>query len=271
ALLDLGANIESLDESAFTSLDQAALLGDTKISEILLSRGARIRLPAAIGLNRTEDIARLLRSEPDSLKPGKRWGNLIVRAAERSSGEIVERLLRSGADVNVRDNPKTAIDNTSGYTPLHAAAFNGNLGAVKVLLAAGANVTAREEKYHSTPGSWAAYAGHAEVHQLIIQGPVDLFEAIENNLHKRIEEILAADRHALERPFREYPIYPADAEPWYTPLVFAVKRSRADSVRTLLACGANARVQSPKGESLSTLAEERGSPDIAALLTLMSG
>ncbi|HET9401139.1 MAG TPA: ankyrin repeat domain-containing protein, partial [Candidatus Acidoferrales bacterium] len=47
ALLDLGANIESLDESAFTSLDQAALLGDTKISEILLSRGARIRLPAA--------------------------------------------------------------------------------------------------------------------------------------------------------------------------------------------------------------------------------
>lgn len=270
-LLDLGANIESLDESAFTPLDQAALLGSTTIAELLISRGAKIRLPAAIGLNRAEDIARLLRSEPDSLKPGKRWGNLIVRAAERSSGEIVERLIRAGADVNVRDNPKTAVDNTSGYTPLHAAAFNGNVSAVKVLLAAGANITAREEKYHGTPASWAAYAGHAEVHQSIIQGPVDLFEAIENGLHKRIEEILDADRHALERPFRDYPIYPADAQPWYTPLVFAVMRSRADVVRTLLACGANARVQSPGGERLSVAAEERGSPDIAALLKLMSG
>lgn len=270
-LLELGANIESLDESFFTPLDQAGLLGDSKIARILLDRGAKVRLPAAMGLNRPADIQRLLKNEPDSLRPGRRWGNLIVRAAERSSGEVIERLLRAGANVNVRDNPKTAVDNTSGYTPLHAAAFNGNLSAVKVLLARGADSTAREEKYRGTPGSWAAYAGHPEVHQLIIQGPVDLFEAIENGLHGRIEEIFAVDRHALERPFRDYAIYPADAQPWYTPLVFAVMRSRADTVRVLLACGANARVQSPNGKGLAELAEERGSPDIAALLRLMSG
>jgi ankyrin repeat protein len=150
ALLELGANMEALDEAGFTALDQAALRGETAMARTLLDRGAKVRLPAAVALQRTRDINRLLRDDPACLNPGKRWGNLIVRASEQSSGTIVENLIRAGASVNVRDDPKTSVDCTSGYTPLHAAAFHGNVSAVSVLLKHGANVSLREEKYHGT-------------------------------------------------------------------------------------------------------------------------
>jgi ankyrin repeat protein len=47
-LLDLGAYMEALDEAGFTALDQAAFRGETAMARILLDRGAKVRLPAAI-------------------------------------------------------------------------------------------------------------------------------------------------------------------------------------------------------------------------------
>jgi len=132
-LLDLGAKTETLDEAGFTALDQAALCAETEMAQILLDRGAEVRLPAAIALQRTRDVERLLRRDPECLKAGKRWGNLIVRASEIAAGDVVERLILSGASVDVRDDPKTAIDSTSGYTPLHGAAWFGNRDAAIVL------------------------------------------------------------------------------------------------------------------------------------------
>jgi len=265
-LLDLGANKEALDEAGFTALDQAALLGETAMAQLLLDRGATVRLPAAIALHKTLDINRLLRDDPACLKPGNRWGYLIVRASEQSSGAVVESLIRAGADVNVRDNPKTAVDCTSGYTPLHAAAFRGNMTAISVLLKHGASVSAREEKYHGTPAGWANYAGHTEARDLILQGPVDLMEAVENGLTERIRAILAERPDLLNRPFREHPLYPLYAEGWYTPLVFAVALGRAESVRILLQHGADATVRSPDGRSLGELAQEKGREQAADLL-----
>src|SRR5215469_13021716 len=78
ALLGLGADMEALDEAGFTALDQAALRGETAMAQALLDRGAKVRLPAAVALERTRDINRLLRDDPACLNPGKRWGNLIV-------------------------------------------------------------------------------------------------------------------------------------------------------------------------------------------------
>jgi ankyrin repeat protein len=266
ALLDLGANMEALDEAGFTGLDQAALRGETAMAQMLLHRGAKVRLPSAVALQRTRDIHRLLRDDPACLNPGKRWGNLIVRASEHSSGNIVENLIRAGASVNVRDDPKTAVDCTSGYTPLHAAAFHGNVSAVSVLLKHGAIVSVREEKYHGTPAGWASYAGHTEARDLILQGSVDLIEAVENGLTERILAILAEEPDRLNRPFSDYPLYPLYAEGWYTPLVFAVVQGRLESVRTLLDQGADVAVPTPDGRSLYELAKEKGHQQIAALL-----
>ncbi len=266
ALLDLGVDTESLDESGFTALDQAALLGQTEIAEILLDRGAKVRLPSAICLGRTRDLERMLHRDPDALKPGGRWANLILRASECAAGAVIGTLIQAGASVNVKDDPKTSVDSTFGYTPLHAAAFNGNLSAASVLLTHGANVRAREEKYHGTPAGWADYAGHREVRDLILQGPIDMIEAIQYELAERVRNIVQEDPPALDRSFREYSLYPHDGEEWHTPLAYAVTRNKPEMVRLLLDVGANAEICSPEGRTLYEIAKEKGYEEVAGML-----
>ncbi|HKF48380.1 MAG TPA: ankyrin repeat domain-containing protein [Terracidiphilus sp.] len=265
-LLDLGANLESIDEARFTALDLAALDGDAGLVQILLDRGAQVRLPAAVALGRTRDIERLLREDPDALKPGCRWANLIVRAAERGTGEVVEILIRNGASVNVHDSPQTSIDSTSGYTPLHGAAWYGNLSAIDVLMKHGADVRAHEEKYHGTPAGWADYSGHKEARDRILRGPVDIIDAIQYNLLGRVKAVLDEDPAALNRTFHEYGLFPLDAEGWQTPLAYAALRGRADAVRLLIGRGADAALRSPKGETLSAIAQKAGHHEVALIL-----
>ena len=265
-LLDMGANIEAIDESRFTALDQAALDGEIELAGILLERGATVRLPAAVALKRMHDVERLLREEPDALKPGCRWANLIVRAAERATGEVVERLIRAGAAVNVRDDPNTAIDSTSGYTPLHAAAWYGNVSAIEVLMKHGADVRARDEKYRGTPAGWADYSGHLEARDRILRGPIDIIEAVQYGLIGRVQAVLEEDPGSLSRSFGEYQLFPWDAEAWHTPLAYGVTRGRKEIVRMLMVRGADTTLRSPEGRTLSEIAQKAGHEEIAMLL-----
>jgi ankyrin repeat protein len=265
-LLDLGVNMESLDEAGLTALDQAAFSGETALAQILLDRGSKVRLPAAIALERTADIEKLLRRDPDALKPGNRWGTLIVHAAERSPGRVIDALIRAGADVNVYDDKKTAIDSAGRFTPLHAAAWYGNMSAATALLKHGANVAVREDKWHGTPAGWAAYAGHNEVRDLILKGPVDMMEALDFGLTARIAAILEEDPDALNRPYSAYPLYPLYTEGWYTPLAYAAIRGDIETIRLLLDRGADETLRSPDGRSLLEVAKEKGYAEVAAVL-----
>lgn len=270
-LLELGANVECLDEAGFTPLDHAALLGESGIVAMLLEAGAQLRLPAAAALGRDADVARLLRRDPGALQPEGRWGRLIIRASEYGSAEIVETLLRFGASVNIRDNPRTSIDSTAGYTPLHAAAWTGNLRVISVLLRHGADVRAREEKYHGTPAGWADYAGHRNARDLILAGPIDLIEAIQYGLIDRVRFVLEEDPASLHRPFREYGLFPWDAEAWHTPLAYAVSRGREEIVRLLIELGADAMFRSPAGETLSDIARKTGHGEMVPMIERQAG
>jgi ankyrin repeat protein len=265
-LLDLGANTESLDEAGFSALDLAALRGSHDLVLVLLERGAKVRLPAAVALHRTADVETLLRRDPGTLKPGGRWGNLIVRASECAPGDLVETLIRNGASVNVHDDPKTSIDSTSGYTPLHAAGWYGNVSAINVLMKHGADVRAREEKYHGTPAGWADYSGHKEARDLILRGPIDIIEVIQYDMAQRVQAVLEEDPAALNRAFRDYGLFPWDAEAWRTPLAYAVTRGREEIVRLLLDRGAVQTLRSPEGETLSEIAQKAGHREIALIL-----
>jgi len=264
-LLDLGANTESLDEAGSSALDLAALHGRHDLAQLLLERGAKVRLPAAVALDRNTDVDRLLHRDPGSLKPGGRWGNLIVRASERAPGDVIETLIRNGASVNVRDDPKTSIDATSGYTPLHAAAWHGNLSAIDVLMKHGADVRAREEKYHGTPAGWADYSGHKQARDLILRGPVDIMEAIQYDMAQRVQAVLEEDPAALNRAFGDYGLFPRDAEAWHTPLAYAAVRGREEIVRLLIERGALKTLRSPEGETLSDIAQKAGYRQIARI------
>jgi ankyrin repeat protein len=245
-LLDLGADIGVLDEAGMTPLDQAAFAGEgaRAMAEMLIERGAAIRLPAAIALRRADDVERLMRADPDCLKPGQRWGTLIVRAAETSVGHVIDTVVRHGASVDAWDDPKTAVDLATRFTPLHAAAWRGNAETAAALLKHGANPAVREEVYCGTPAGWANYAGHPAVRDLILEGAIDIFDAIDFELIDRFPGIIARDPAAINRPFGQYVTPRARADHWWpdpssTPLALAKAKNKPDAVRALLDLGAD--------------------------------
>ena len=243
ALLELGADPNALDAGGLTPLDEAALAGRMQMAEMLVDAGATLTLASAVALRRMDDVERLLRDDPDALKPGGRWGTLIVRAAAEAPGHLIETLIRLGASVDVFDDPVTSVDQTQGYTALHAAAWSGNLDVVEVLLKHGANPRLHESRYGGTAAGWANYAGKQKVFERLMAADLDIFDAIEYDRPERIPDILERDAAALNRPFGAYlppgtvptPGYPA---PDVTPLAWATAHNKVQAARALIAHGA---------------------------------
>ncbi|MGV3707274.1 MAG: ankyrin repeat domain-containing protein, partial [Gemmatimonas sp.] len=203
-LLSMGADVNATDVAGLTALDQAAFDREQGMAQQLIAAGAPIQLPAAIALNRFDVLQSLLALDPDQLKPGHRYGQLIVQASEHASADVVRLLLEHGADPNTLADPGAAIDSTTGYTALHGAAFAGNVAAIDVLLEHGADVRLRETKYGATAIGWAQYAKKSDAFARLRQEDIDVFDAIDSNLTDRIPDIVRRDAGALRRPFGSY-------------------------------------------------------------------
>lgn len=52
-------------------------------------------------------------------------------------------------------------------TPLHLAAQDGHVDAVRALLATGADPTLRDDRHDGTPAGWAEFGCHPEVAELL--------------------------------------------------------------------------------------------------------
>ena len=89
----------------------------------------------------------------------------IHDAARLGSGKEVERILK--AEPAMRD-----VRTQHGSTPLHLAATNPDTGALKALLAAGADVNARDSE-GLTPLHMTAYTQNAKHAQLLLEAGAD--------------------------------------------------------------------------------------------------
>ena len=90
----------------------------------------------------------------------------IHDAARMGTQADVERILKQAP--TLRDVPNENL----GSTPLHLAALNLDSGPLKALLAAGANVNARD-KNGATPLHMAAFATRAEHAKLLLKAGAD--------------------------------------------------------------------------------------------------
>ena len=151
-LLDHGAD-PNLPEEQFAprgkALYNAVYDGHFEIAKLLLERGAFPNPP--------------VESSGDALWVSREW---------RPNKRMEELLLSYGATPtpeHVDDDRATGGRHWLGITPLHEAARKGDLKAAKKLLAAGADLTARDEHLCSTPLAWAAKFGQLEMVKFLLR------------------------------------------------------------------------------------------------------
>jgi ankyrin repeat protein len=83
--------------------------------------------------------------------------------AKRADAIGVQWLLEHGADPNVLWPHFDA-----NVTPLHLAAFTGDVDVVRSLLAAGADPHIKDSLHDSDALGWAEHFGHVEMRRLLI-------------------------------------------------------------------------------------------------------
>ena len=148
-LCDHGADSDS-------AAKPAAVLFEMKAVDVLLARGARMTLPLAASLGRTEDVLRLL----PKANPEERHLALAL-SSQYGHVEAVRLMLDAGEDPN-RFNP---VGGHSHTTPLHQAALDGHLAVVKLLVERGARLDTKDILFGGTPAGWANHAGRREVEE----------------------------------------------------------------------------------------------------------
>jgi ankyrin repeat protein len=95
-----------------------------------------------------DTLAALIAAKPDIAKSDA----VMMGAVDFGHHDLVTWLLSQGANVNAR------TDWGSRHTALHSAAWNGDLRMVKLLVDAGADITARDPEHDNTPAGWAKVA-----------------------------------------------------------------------------------------------------------------
>jgi ankyrin repeat protein len=154
-----------------TPWESAALSGNVEIAEMLLAHGARASelnpidaLSAACVAGRGDDARSALANDPGLLERLGRDGRirLMHRAVEAGRLEGVRLMAELGFELDQWIRHDGAGINLFA-TPLHNAAWMGNLEMVKLLVDLGADPGARDPRFDSTPLGWAEYNGQIEV------------------------------------------------------------------------------------------------------------
>jgi hypothetical protein len=124
--------------------------GNIEAAEHLINRGGKLTLPAAVCLERMEDIHRL----GAGASAGEKL-TALTAAAFYGKADMIKLLLKMGA------NPNGYPESNSGFhshaTPLHQAVSSGSLAAVKLLVEAGAKLNVPDKIYDGSPLGWAKH------------------------------------------------------------------------------------------------------------------
>ncbi|USP76308.1 Arp Ankyrin repeat protein [Curvularia clavata] len=160
------AILKQQDGYGYTLLYVAAMHGHYGTTELLLEKSAQMKgrlstiynaaLQGAAAKGDKEIIELLLRNGADLNARGEHETPLIA-ASLRGHKAIVELLLEKGAEVNASRETNT---------PLSAASFGGHKAIVELLLEKGAEVNANKE--HNTPLIAASFCGHRAVIELLL-------------------------------------------------------------------------------------------------------
>ena len=168
-LLDGGADVNAPTILGFRPLHYAARWGASGTGKILIQAGAEIEAQTPDGRTAMHEAAKhgpaemidtLIDAKADISACSKDGTRPLHEAAEHDNVEAISALLDAKVDMDVR--------NDLGQTPLHRAQLALYPLPAQVLLAAGANVNALDNR-DEIPLHWAARDGTDEMVTLLVE------------------------------------------------------------------------------------------------------
>jgi ankyrin repeat protein len=206
-----------------------------ELRQLLLGRGGQLDCYDLVFLDEDDEAVRRVTADPKQADSG--CGGVLAAACTLGKRELVVRLLVAGARVArvltgcrgyLMSEPDTLrlllaradmdpnLPNWQRATPLHDVCSRDHRGranphrvpCARILIDAGARLTARDEDYRSTPLAWAARYGLLDMVDLLLE--------------------------------RGSPTALRDDEPWATPLAWATKRGQREVAERLKQAGATA-------------------------------
>ena len=190
----------------------------------------------------------------------------LMLASTNGSAPMVGTLLEAGT------NPNAA--RSSGDTALMMAARSGNPRAVRLLVAAGADVNRATAGGH-TALMWASAERQADVVTLLVEIGADVHARAATRTrppraggYGRKEPTVLSRFEAVNPAAlpRDGDLDPPRPEGGFTPLLHAILAGHLESVRVLLAAGANVDEAAPDGVTALMLALTKRHGDIALFL-----
>ena len=288
-LVDKGADVNQPSRSS-TALMRAASAGYVDIVRLLLSKGAQVNVnvddgtPLMVAVNAGQvEIMKLLLAAGADIKAVHRMGDqaLMMAAEQRSyrnpsaepNAEVVQLLLDHGADPKAR-----------GEYNRTALMLANTAAKVKLLVAKGAEVDAKDE-YGQTALMHAAEQGNAAVASALLdsgasinatdnKGATALLYSLddENRAYGDEHKTLPARRLEITRRLllvKDVDVNAANAD-GETPLIRAVRLKYVETIKALLAKGADSNRSDIFGDTAITLAYDSEDVEIQKLLPVTS-
>jgi ankyrin repeat protein len=267
-LLDAGAKVNIRNANGSTALAHAAAPGHEAVVRMLLEAGAKVDTPdqqgrtallvAAYG-GHAEVVQALLDAGADpNHKDSGNHTSVLTWAASQRNHEVVRRLVKAGAKLEIRDK--------FGNTPLTTAVEYGDLAMVRLLLRAGADVRARNEAGY-TALMHAATPRKAAAARLLLRHGADVNAATTNFGETPLMSAASDGSVPLVRLFLKAgaDINRKDRDGEGT-LWRAVDGGHVGLVRFLVKAGADVNAKTKDGRTPLALAAEKGDKRLFELL-----
>lgn len=138
----------------------AQATGSTEVVALLAAAGAR---PPARSLDPVESLlAAALAGAAEAVRSAD--PEVVAQARRRRPGAVnVAVELRRPAAIRLLVESGFSVHGDGGTTPLHSAAYEGDLELARLLVALGADPDREDREHHSTPVGWAEHGHHEEL------------------------------------------------------------------------------------------------------------